>query len=529
MSAIYHFSAQIISRADGRSSVAAAAYRAAEKMKDERTDTAHDFTKKRGVFHSEIMLPVDAPAFFSDRATLWNAVEKAEKRKNSQLAREIDIALPRCLTHDQKIALAKDYVQKTFVSAGMIADVCFHDLDSDNPHLHVMLTTREVSANGFGNKNRDWNDRELLKEWRKDWASYANRAMENAGHSHRIDHRTLEAQGIDREPQVHLGPTRHAMIKKDKRVDSIAQQQERQRLKRAAEQAAKAKAEQAREQAAFDALSAELSALQHEKESLKNERIGELRARLDASTAELAAEQRRKREIAEKINFIESDTGAGQAAVQRFEAASQRLASELEHIEKDTKRGKAAVRQLKEKSSELASQLERAKSAAASITAAAKRAFSTVAGAVSAVRERRAEQRRERERAAALRAELAAAKAHTDALRAEHSELKAEQDKRAKAARGLTALIQHEEKSCTALTERLERSKKMGVPAEHRAELEALAERLRTSAFKAGTGRILSTQEARARAIERYVAAQQKPAQRPADTHTPQDLPTPKL
>lgn len=309
MSAIYHFSSQIISRADGRSSVAAAAYRSAEKMIDERTDSAHDFTKKRGVFHSEIMLPVDAPAFFSDRATLWNAVEKAEKRKDAQLAREIDIALPRCLTHDQKIALAKDYVQKTFVSSGMIADVCFHDLDSDNPHLHVMLTTREVSADGFGKKNRDWNDRELLKEWRKDWASYANRAMENAGHSHRIDHRTLEAQGIDREPQVHLGAARSAMLKKGKRVDSIEPQLERQRLKRAAQQAANDKIKDAQ-------LYAQSESIQHELEQLEQQLHAEreraheqqqLEARISAVRDAIAAENAEQQRLTDSITRAQSE------------------------------------------------------------------------------------------------------------------------------------------------------------------------------------------------------------------------------
>lgn len=310
MSAIYHFSAQIISRADGRSSVAAAAYRAAEKMIDERTDTAHDFTKKRGVFHSEIMLPADAPASFSDRSALWNAVEAAEKRKKSQLAREIDIALPRCLTHDQKIALAKDYVQKTFVNAGMIADVCFHDLDSDNPHLHVMLTTREVSAEGFGNKNRDWNDRSLLKEWRKDWASYANRAMENAGHSHRIDHRTLLEQGItDREPQVHLGAARSAMLKKGKSVDSIEPQLERQRLKRAAQQSANDKIKDAQLYAQSESIQNELEQLEQqlhaERERAHEQR--QLEARISALRDAIAAENAEQQRLTDSITRAQSE------------------------------------------------------------------------------------------------------------------------------------------------------------------------------------------------------------------------------
>lgn len=242
MSAIYHFSAQVISRRKGRSSLAAAAYRAAEKMIDEVAGIVHDFTRKRGVAHTEILLPPTAPRHFSDRATLWAEVEKVEKRKDAQLAREIDIALPRCLSNADKIRLAKKFAADVFVADGMIADLCFHDLDSKNPHVHIMLTTRDVDENGFGKKNRTWNDRDLLVHWREQWANYTNSLLEHRGHSERIDHRTLLEQGItDREPQVHLGAARHAMLKRGEKVDSIEPQMQRQIAKRA-ERAAKDKA-----------------------------------------------------------------------------------------------------------------------------------------------------------------------------------------------------------------------------------------------------------------------------------------------
>lgn len=232
MSAIFHFSVQIISRAKGRSSLAAAAYRAAEKLKNEQGEV-YNYTRKTGVFHSEILLPPAAPSAYQNRQDLWQAVEKSEKRRDAQLAREIDIALPSCLNHEQKIQLAKDFANDIFVSNGMIADLCFHDLDSHNPHVHIMLTTREVSADGFGKKNRDWNNRQLLIEWREKWAAYANEVMKQAGHDLHIDHRTLEEQGINRTPQVHKGPARAAMEKKGIQLDSIEQQKQRQQERRA--------------------------------------------------------------------------------------------------------------------------------------------------------------------------------------------------------------------------------------------------------------------------------------------------------
>ena len=206
--AIYHFSAQVISRSQGRSSVAAAAYRSAEKIKDEKTNITHDFTKKNDVLESEILLPNDAPSFLSDRKKLWNAVEQTEKRKDAQVAREINIALPKELTHEQNWQLAKDFVKKEFVDKGMIADVNFHSGHKggeEQPHVHVMLTLREVTKEGFGQKNRAWNDKGLLNHWREAWANDCNRELARHGFDIQIDNRTLEAQGINLEPQSKIG------------------------------------------------------------------------------------------------------------------------------------------------------------------------------------------------------------------------------------------------------------------------------------------------------------------------------------
>ena len=207
--AIYHFSGQIISRSAGRSSVSAASYRSASKLEDQRLDRTFDHQKKSDdLIHQEILLPENAPSWMKDREKLWNAVELSEKRKDSQLAREFNISLPRELTSEQNIELIRGFVQKEFVNLGMVADVCVHKGHShgeDQPHAHVMLTLREVNQDGFGKKVRDWNDKTYLNHWREAWADHCNHKFIELGIDQRIDHRTLEAQGIDLEPQRKIG------------------------------------------------------------------------------------------------------------------------------------------------------------------------------------------------------------------------------------------------------------------------------------------------------------------------------------
>ncbi len=216
--AIYHFSAQVISRSQGRSSVAASAYRSAEKLLDERTGLTHDFTQKSDVVEQAILLPKDAPEWMADRERLWNGVEQTEKRKDAQLAREINLALPRELTPAQNWALLTAFVQQAFVDRGMVADVAFHrghKGGEDQPHGHVMLTLREVTPEGFGQKVRAWNDKALLHDWRAHWAEHCNLELAKQGFDLRIDHRTLEAQGINLEAQSKIGPkaAQRAMVR----------------------------------------------------------------------------------------------------------------------------------------------------------------------------------------------------------------------------------------------------------------------------------------------------------------------------
>ncbi|MHA6766915.1 Ti-type conjugative transfer relaxase TraA [Sphingobium ummariense] len=213
--AIYHFSAKVISRANGSSAVASAAYRSASRLRDERIDRHHDFSNKAGVVHSEVMLPEGAPEHLSDRERLWNEVEAGEKRIDAQLAREIEFAIPRELDQSEGIRLARDFVQREFVDRGMIADLNVHwDFGADGmakPHAHVMLTMREVGEGGFGPKVRDWNRTDLLGHWRAAWAEHANQRLAELDIDAQVDHRSLEAQGIGLEPQHKIGPAASRM------------------------------------------------------------------------------------------------------------------------------------------------------------------------------------------------------------------------------------------------------------------------------------------------------------------------------
>ena len=208
--AIYHFSAKMISRANGLSALAAAAYRSASRLRDERLDRAHDFSNKAGVVHSEVMLPDGAPEHLRDRERLWNEVEAVEVRKDAQLAREIEFALPRELDQAEGIRLAREFVTAKFVDRGMIADLNVHwDIGADGmpkPHAHVMLTTRSVGEDGFGPKVRDWNRTDLLERWRESWGEHVNRRLAELDIDARVDHRSFERQGIDLEPQHKIGP-----------------------------------------------------------------------------------------------------------------------------------------------------------------------------------------------------------------------------------------------------------------------------------------------------------------------------------
>jgi ATP-dependent exoDNAse (exonuclease V) alpha subunit len=221
--AIYHLRAKIISRSKGQSTVAgaayrsgghsathAAAYRSGEKLRDERTGRTFDYGRKHGIVHTEILAPENAQNWVYRREALWNQVELAEKRKDAQVAREIEIALPRELSPDQRVELVRSFVKRECVERGMIADIAIHcpkaSDGKEQPHAHIMLTLRPLKpdGSGFGNKERAWNEHSLLEHWREQWALSVNQALADANSGERIDHRTLKAQGIPREPLPHM-------------------------------------------------------------------------------------------------------------------------------------------------------------------------------------------------------------------------------------------------------------------------------------------------------------------------------------
>ncbi|MFZ5826950.1 MAG: MobQ family relaxase [Bacillota bacterium] len=204
--AIFYMNAQIIGRSTGRTATGAAAYRAGDRIVDERTGQVFDYTRRRGERESSTYAPAGSPAWVQDRSQLWNAAEKVERRADAQVAREIVVAFPKELSKEQQRELIAGYVQEQFVARGMVADVAIHR-NPGNPHAHIMLTMREVGPDGFASKkNREWNNPEMLEHWRKGWSTHSNRALERAGRSERIDHRSLAEQGSEKVPQVHLGP-----------------------------------------------------------------------------------------------------------------------------------------------------------------------------------------------------------------------------------------------------------------------------------------------------------------------------------
>ena len=252
---LYHLSVKIIGRGSGRSAAGAAAYRAGgilrsaayrsgDELRDETGEIVHDYTRKTGVVHSEIMLPKDAPPEFADREILWNAVEAREKRHDAQLAREIEVALQIEFSLKEQIEVLREYIQENFVDKGMIADFNIHN-NEGNPHAHIMLTTRHVTPKGFGNKNREWNNKKYLEIWREKWADVNNRKFEEKGLAERIDHRSYKDRGIDREPTIHLGADASKLEKRGKR--SKRGDINREIEKRNKERAERKKAEQGQE------------------------------------------------------------------------------------------------------------------------------------------------------------------------------------------------------------------------------------------------------------------------------------------
>jgi hypothetical protein len=260
--AIYRLSVSIVSRASGGSALAAAAYRSAsnlaelgaqafdavaaaayrsgQNLSSEGQGTSHDYGRKTDVRHTEILLPAGADPWLADRAALWSAVEAAERRKDSQLAREILVTLPRELPEADRLELVRGFIHDQLTSRGMVVDLAIHDGRARDggrhPHAHLLLTMRHLdpaSRTGFGQKAVDWNRKELLQTWREAWAEHVNAALERGGIREQVDHRTLEAQrqeavargdwdqaaALDREPEPKLGRAATALERKGHRTE----------------------------------------------------------------------------------------------------------------------------------------------------------------------------------------------------------------------------------------------------------------------------------------------------------------------
>lgn len=223
--AIYSLNVSVISRGKGYSSTAAAAYRARTVVLDERTGRLHDYSRKADdLLFAGIYVPTDAPPWARDRQQLWNMVEHGEKRKDSQLARDFKIALPSELTPEQNRCLVQDWVRENVTRKNYVADVAIHAPsehgDARNVHCHIMVTMRTLGTEGFAAaKDRTMNSKAQLQTWRESWEKLANRHLERHDHAARIDRRSLKAQGIDREPAIHMGKEATAAERRGKTTE----------------------------------------------------------------------------------------------------------------------------------------------------------------------------------------------------------------------------------------------------------------------------------------------------------------------
>lgn len=193
--AIFHLEFKIVKRSEGMYSCRKAAYHARCRITNDGTGNTYDFSHRTDLCHHQILAPVSAPSHIIESSTaLWNEVERVERQKDGQTARYFDVAIPCELPYDDKIKLVVEYCQKNFADEGMIADIAFHDLTGGNPHAHVMLTLKPITADGFGKKERNWNDKKNVILWHEAWSTLANDYLEAAGTEERIDHRSIDTQ-----------------------------------------------------------------------------------------------------------------------------------------------------------------------------------------------------------------------------------------------------------------------------------------------------------------------------------------------
>ena len=227
-----------ISRSSGRSAVAAAAYRSAQSLVNERDGLTHDFTRRDGVEHCEIVLPASVDAAWAlDRSQLWNTAERAENRADARVAREFEIALPHELDAEQRLALTRSFALDLANRHGAAVDFAIHlphgATDVRNTHAHLMMTTRTVSADGLGEKTPiEWKNARLLSEHRptsqmqlrdirQSWEQHANEHLARAGHEARVDHRSHQERGLELLPTQHMGVHATQMERRGKAISRL--------------------------------------------------------------------------------------------------------------------------------------------------------------------------------------------------------------------------------------------------------------------------------------------------------------------
>ena len=226
----YHCSVKTMSRSAGRSVVAAAAYRLGERLHETEVDQTHDYRRRGGVLEKLTLAPADAPAWAHDPERLWNMANAAETRKNSTLAREVELALPATVTAEARVGIVRDFSQHLVDRYGVAVSVGIHEPsrggDQRNHHAHILFTTRRMEPDGLGAKTRVLDDRKTgpheVVHLRALACDLINDALADAGSDERVDHRSFATRGIEQEPTTHLGPAGKALERREERSDRAA-------------------------------------------------------------------------------------------------------------------------------------------------------------------------------------------------------------------------------------------------------------------------------------------------------------------
>ena len=362
--AIYHLSVKTVSRSAGRSATAAAAYRAGASITDERTGEIHDYTRKGGVQSATLIVPAKAAAWANDRGVIWNAAEQAEKRKNSTVAREFEIALPSELSPTERQRLAVDFARELVARHGCAADVAIHapgkEGDNRNHHAHILLTTRRLTPEGMGEKTRELDDqktgKELVTQWRERFATLQNERLREAGHAVQVDHRSHAQRGLQAEPTWHLGPAATAIERRTGQRSRIGQDFDlaaAERLRKAQEAGLLERQAQAVDRSIIDLTGDLQAALRERDKAQEAQRLADFEAQTTASMEAFKAQRAAAPAIDPRSRYhpdkIAAREAAERAAAQAAEAEQARrlaLFEQRAEAEMTAIRGKRAAQAL---------------------------------------------------------------------------------------------------------------------------------------------------------------------------------------